>query len=651
MTVNTAANKVRYAGRIIRTANKLRRRPVVVSTGNSSNNAAIRSLTNKGGSMSMQYLQNLAKRLKISVGSLSNRLQKLGARITRGNNGKQMISLPGSGSRAIVPYGGTVTHTPAASNNKGEAATAGASKEPSNNKKRGLFNRLFGGMKPSNNNNKKRGILNRMFGGRGGAPNKNVATKIEDVLKESGISNSDKVELIKLLLSNNTKRSLKNKKEHILRLSMNQTMKNSILNYLNNNKGGGVPPAPAATTVPEVVGGTGVPAAAPGKITTIVNVKDPLRKIASILASKNNTTSNSAKAETIIQILKDNPKIIRTARDLIMRSSLGRNTKDELVSYISDLLDEERNRSRYMAKYKSRNGNLFGRRYNNNNLNWNRNRNYGFRRGGSGVFNLGGGNGSRNVAFRKTVPFQPPRPSAKNVLRSSNFNRGGGNGGNNGGLLGNNRNNGGLLGNNRNNGGLLGNNRNNGGLLGNGTLPRNNGKRINNGGMGASSQLNFRNTFNIQPQQQQQQQKKRGRPVRMKLLKETVDNVKKNKLVKQIKKLGKSDGLKVITQKKTNIVKYIVKQIRPPAKKAKKNKKSVQSQIQVPDPLKANQQVIFKNTILGNGTFPPGNGSRPSNRRNNGAFPPRNGTRNQNVRQPNAQNTGFRRNNTAAFPS
>ena len=632
MTVETAANKVRYTGRIIRTANKLRRRP---ST--SSNNNANRSLSNKGGSMSMPDFQNLARRLKISVGSLLNRMQKAGARITRGNNGKQMISLPGS--RAIVPAPaaaapGASNRPPGPSNNKG--AAPGASNGSSAAAAPG----------PSNNNNKKRGILNRLFGGRGGALNKNVPTKIEDVLRESGISNSDKAELIKLLLSNNTKRSLKNKKEHILRLSMNQTMKRNILNYLNRNKGPA--PVPAATTTGAAP--APAPAAEPVKITTSVNVKDPLRKIASILASKNNTTSNSAKAETIIQILKDNPKIIRAARDLIMRSSLGRNTKDDLVSYISDLLDEERNRAR--SRSRSRSGNLFDRRYyNNRNWNRNRNRNYGFNRG---VFNLGGGNGSRNVAFRKTVPFQPPRPSATNVLRSSNFNRGGNNGGMN--LLGGN-------GTRRNNGGmnLLGGNgtlpRNNGGmnLLGNGTLPRNNGgmnllggngTRRNNGG---NRQLNFRNTFNIQPQQQQQQQKKRGRPVRMKLLKETVDNVKKNKLVKQIKKLGKSDGLKVITQKKTNIVKYIVKQIRPPAKKSKKNKKSAQS----PAPVKANQQVIFKNTILGNGTFPPGNGVRRNNGafQRNGTFPPGNGTRNQNVRQPNAQNTGFRRNNTAAFPS
>jgi hypothetical protein len=114
-------------------------------------------------------------------------------------------------------------------------------------------------------------------------------------------------------------------------------------------------------------------------------------------------------------------------------------------------------------------------------------------------------------------------------------------------------------------------------------------------------------------QQQQQNVKKRGRTVKMKLLRETVDNVKKNKLIKQVKKLGKVDGFKVITQRKNDIVKYIVKQIRPPYKK-KKSKKSGQE-----PPFKENTQIIFKNTVVSN----------------------RYGTRNQNVRERNAQNTGW----------
>jgi hypothetical protein len=102
----------------------------------------------------------------------------------------------------------------------------------------------------------------------------------------------------------------------------------------------------------------------------------------------------------------------------------------------------------------------------------------------------------------------------------------------------------------------------------------------------------------------------------MKLLRQTVDNVKKTKLVKQIKKLGKKEGLGLISGRKSKLVKYIVKEIRPPYKK-KKSKKSVQA----PSPVKENRQLLFKNTLVaGNyGTTNQGlrTGNVPSNQRNN----------------------------------
>jgi hypothetical protein len=127
--------------------------------------------------------------------------------------------------------------------------------------------------------------------------------------------------------------------------------------------------------------------------------------------------------------------------------------------------------------------------------------------------------------------------------------------------------------------------------------------------------------------------KAKSRPVRMKLLKETVDSVKKKKLIKQIRKLGKKDFEKIIKQSKSKIVKYIVKEIRPPAKKTKKRAQSPQSQ------LKENQHVIFKNTFIGNEPFQR-NGTRQ-----------RNGNGNQGIRQANATNKKQYNYNPAPFPS
>ena len=614
----TVANKVRYTGRIIRTANKLRRKmPVGTKNGRKGSEDLMKRMR--------QFIRN--KHKKVSIQELREYfIQQLGEKSGTSFNKLLTNLIKNEGAVINNGGGGTISIGVGTNNNNGptrptfrQRAITALSRA---NYGKGLRN-LFGGMKPNmkrggvvppaaaaepgvtGNVNNRGGVFNKisnrvasLFGSR----NKNVPTKIEEVLKMNGITPQAKVEYIKVLLGTNKQRNLSAKKLHILGLTtMTQNMKNDIIRYLNqkpsNNKSGGGG-APTTTS-----GGGVPPMAVPKVVTTSINAKDPLRKIAGILASTNGTLTNSSKVETILQILKDNPTIIRKARDIVISSSLGRNSKDELISYISDLLDDERNKANYRRKVIGRNG-LFGggsrrgnyrfnrRRggyYNNNN----NNNNYRFNRRRGGGFNLGVGDG-RNVAFRKTIPFKPQGPAASNVLRSSNFNRGGNMGNGNGnGNMGN-----GLR---RNNGNVFGGN------MGNG-----NGLRRNNNG-----QINFRNTFNILPQQQNQNQnvKKRSRPVRMKLLKETVDNVKKKKLIKQIKKIGKVDGLKVITQKKKNIVKYIVKQIRPSAKKPKKK--------QV---VKANQQLIFKNTL-----------TRSPNV--NGIFQ-RNGTRNTNVRQGNAQNTG-----------
>jgi len=501
-----------------------------------------------------------------------------------------------------------------------------------------------------------RRVMSKLFG----SGNKNIPTKIEEILKTNNMSNSDKTSAIKILLDMNNKRSLSTKQFHILGLTtMNKKMKNDILAHLNK-----LPPPAAAAAPPSSSGnGNGKPqqtapvvattmpvgptATATGTTIKGINSKDPLKKIAGILALSRNTTGNDAKVESIIQILKDNPSIIRKAHGLIIGSSLGRNSKDELISHISDLLEEERYKARARSKLltsRNRNRGRYGNlgRGRGGGLYNNYNNNYNFSRrtipgAGGGV-----GGGGSNVAFRKTIPVQPYKPSAASVIRSSGFNGGNGLGG---GGLGVNGNRGNGLGGGGLGGNGLGGNGNRGNGLGGGGLGGNGTRNL----LGPNQKVNFVNTINYTSSAanaNQQKQKKRSRPVRMKLLKETVDNVKKNKLVKQVKKLGKSDGLKVITQKKKNIVKYIVKQIRPPAKKTKKRAQrpppppppqppiNILPLTPAPYPVKANQQLIFKNTIVG------GNGTRNQ----------RNGTRNQNVRQPNAQNTGVRRNNNRTNP-
>ena len=99
----------------------------------------------------------------------------------------------------------------------------------------------------------------------------------------------------------------------------------------------------------------------------------------------------------------------------------------------------------------------------------------------------------------------------------------------------------------------------------------------------------------------------------MKLLRGVVSDVNKKKLIRQVKKLGKKDAKK---EKKDELVKFIVRRIRPLA--PKKKKKSVQ------EPIKENQGLIFKNTLQVNGAGTGNQGIRPANVRNttrNGFIP------------------------------
>jgi hypothetical protein len=101
----------------------------------------------------------------------------------------------------------------------------------------------------------------------------------------------------------------------------------------------------------------------------------------------------------------------------------------------------------------------------------------------------------------------------------------------------------------------------------------------------------------------------------MKLLRQTVDNVKKTKLVKQLKKLGKPEGLKLITGRKNKLVKYIVKQIRPPYKKPKKSAQGLSTK--AASPIKENKQLLFKNTFVAGNYGTTNQGIRPRNVQDN----------------------------------
>ncbi len=152
---------------------------------------------------------------------------------------------------------------------------------------------------------------------------------------------------------------------------------------------------------------------------------------------------------------------------------------------------------------------------------------------------------------------------------------------------------------------------------------------------------------------------KRRRIVRAKVLKDVVTEIRKKKLISQIKKLETpEDEIEKVTQKsKKKMIKYLIKRIRPyvkkrvtsaPAPSPRKNNANanrLSPRVNVPPPtnttrtnvnvnrnlslqpvLKENRPLVFKNVLLDTGA--------------------RNGTRNQGLRPANAGNT---RRNTGAF--
>jgi hypothetical protein len=173
---------------------------------------------------------------------------------------------------------------------------------------------------------------------------------------------------------------------------------------------------------------------------------------------------------------------------------------------------------------------------------------------------------------------------------------------------------------NRNGNGLPSNFGNGARRNGNGNAPQqtNVNRVMNSSGFNRLSNMNkngipnYRNT-NVVPVQVQvhvptpSNSKKKSRPVKIKLLKQVIEDIKKKKLIARAKKLG---GKNVVENKKNIIVKFIIKKIRPPAPKKKKNKKSVQEQAQVKD-------FVFKNTISVSASNGGGNqGIRPRNAQN-----------------------------------
>jgi hypothetical protein len=112
----------------------------------------------------------------------------------------------------------------------------------------------------------------------------------------------------------------------------------------------------------------------------------------------------------------------------------------------------------------------------------------------------------------------------------------------------------------------------------------------------------------------------RSRPVRVKLLKDVVRDIKKKKLVARVKKLNSEKVIeKLVKKNKNSIIKFLIKKIRPPYKKKKSRSQGQNQQTQ------QRQEIVFKNTLNINATG------------------------NRGVRQGNVQNMRGGYNNTKAY--
>jgi hypothetical protein len=416
-----------------------------------------------------------------------------------------------------------------------------------------------------------------------------LESRIRNALNKSNGQN--KTEAIKSILTLN-KSTLQNKKNTVLRIhasgngKMTNTQKNALIKHLNSGAPAPAPAAQSSVKTP-IFGGLG------GGATN--------SELNSIL--KRTNVTNSTKSSLVLDYARRNPERIRRIIDSVSRSTtIGKYDKEYLIEDLLRLQRKEEERRRYR-----RNKNNNGNRYANSPMSRvsgpffknKRNQNVKFNtripvtNRGPGT-NMGFGNGA-----------QPPPPPSRN-----NFGGGAPPPRNNAGLGGG--------------GNLFGNGGAPNARLGNGGAP----PSRNNFGLGGGTNMGLVKLNNTRtqglnfgalpsaPATAAATTRRRARPVRMKLLRQTVDNVKKTKLVKQIKKLGKKEGLGLISGRKSKLVKYIVKEIRPPYKK-KKSKKSVQA----PSPVKENRQLLFKNTLVaGNyGTTNQGlrTGNVPSNQRNN----------------------------------
>ncbi len=411
-----------------------------------------------------------------------------------------------------------------------------------------------------------------------------LTARIQAVLKTS-MSPDEKIKAVKILLNGNKSRTTQNKLKLVTEalnsnFSRNANVRAAIINYLSSGNRNAAPPPPSNRRpnmgIGKAIGGL---------------FGSRKTRFEEILASNRNSRS---KAQELSFLLRSDPtNLNKKARLIGNAKNLSSNNRDDLFDLITSLREDqlENRRAKAMMLPRTRPG-------------WT---------SSSSMFNstvgMGGvgGSSSAPVGFQKQLPYTgnggPIFGGARNERRvesSSGFGR------NNGGL-GLPRNNNGIP---RNNGGLglpRNNNgipRNNNGGLG---LPRNNNgiPRNNNGGLGiprnnnGGIQIKYVGNGNGNGGK-----KKRCRPVKLKLLKGVVSDVNKKKLVSQVKKLGKPDAKK---QKKDELVRFIIKRIRPPI--PKKKKKRV-----LEPPVKENHGIIFKNTLQVNGT---GNqGIRPPNVRN-----------------------------------
>jgi len=379
-----------------------------------------------------------------------------------------------------------------------------------------------------------------------------LTSRIQSVLR-TNMSTDEKIKAIKLLLRGNKRRSAQNKLKLVTEVLNSNFSKNANVRaaIVNYLSSGNGNAVPAATTIAAPVTRTGF---FTGRKT----------RFEEILASQNR--NSRSKAQELSFLLRSDPtNLNKKARLIGNAKNLAPNNRDDLFDLITTLKEEQIENRRKTSRSRMSLSNLLS---------------------GSST-----STGNGQIGFQKQIPYTgnggPVFGGARNTRRveySSGFGR------NNGGLGGNGlpRNNGGLP---RNNVGLP---RNNGGLpRNNGGLPRNYG-----------GPANF-----FEPGTP----KKRCRSVKMKLLKGVVSDVKKNKLVTQVRKLGKKDAKK---QKKDELVKFIIRRIRPPV--PKKKKKRVQA------PIKENQPLIFKNNLQVNGLGAGNQGVRPPNVRNttrNGFIP------------------------------